>query len=135
MAEMKDFEDLEAHLSRYQPAGPPADLRDTVMARASQVLRGRGLGVRWYAAAAALLVALNLATERYICSRTAPETPWLPPTTSISEYRDVIASLNGLAGEWWKWEALLFVGPRAPALRAPGLRPTTPKDLFQEWER
>jgi len=130
MAEMKDFEDLEAHLIRYQPAGPPADLRDTVMALASQVLRGRGLGVRWYAAAATLLVAFNLATERYICSRTAPETPCLPPATSMSEYRDVIASLNGLAGEWSKWEALLFVGPRAP-----GLRPTTPKDLFQEWER
>ena len=60
MAEMKDFEDVEARLSRYQLAGPPANLRDTVLARASRVSRGRGVGVRWYVAAAALLVALNL---------------------------------------------------------------------------
>jgi hypothetical protein len=133
---MKEFEDLEARLRRHRLAEPPTDVEEALREAGASLVATKRRRSRWLSAAAvAVVFALNLATERYMSSRTVVEIPWPPPASSIGEYRDVIASLNGLAAEWPKWQALLYVGPRAPSLRAPGLRPTLPKDLLKELER
>ena len=130
---MKEFEDLEARLRLHSLAEPPADIGEALREAGASLVAVERRRSRWLSTAAvAAVFALNLAAERYMSSRTAAETPWPPPAVSIGEYRDVIASLNGLAAEWPKWQALLYDGPRALALRAPGLRPTLPKDLLKE---
>jgi hypothetical protein len=75
-------------------------------------------------------VALNLATERYISTRTAAETRWLTPATAVRDYPDLVSALNGFAGQWPRWQALLSIRPRTPRLR-----PTAPADLLKELER
>jgi hypothetical protein len=133
---MKAFEDLEARLREHRLAEPPTDIGEALREVGASLVATERRRSRWLSAVAvAVVFALNLAAERYISSRTAAETPWPPPAVSIGEYRDVIASLNGLAADWPRWEALLIVAPRAPALRAPGLRPMLPKDFSQEMER
>jgi hypothetical protein len=136
MAEMKEFEDLEARLRRHGLAEPPTGVGEALVEAGASLVATERRRSRWLSAAAvAVVFALNLATERYISSRTAAETPWRPPAATPTEYRDLIAALNGLAAEWPRWEALLIVAPRAPTLRAPGLRPMLPKDFSQEMER
>jgi len=131
MAEMKEFGDLEARLRRHSLAEPPANVEEALREAGASLVATERRRSRWLSAAAvAVVFALNLATERYISSRTTAETPWPPPAAPTGEYRDVITSLNGLAAEWPKWQALLSIHPRTPRLR-----PMAPANLLKEMER
>jgi hypothetical protein len=132
MAEMNEFEDLEALLLRHGLAEPPADIGEALVKAGASLLatEQRRRSRRLSAAAVAVVVALNLAAERYISTHTAAETHWLTPATAVRDYPDLVSALNGFAAQWPRWQALLSIRPRTPRLR-----PTAPADLLKELER
>ena len=83
---MKDDQELEDLLRRYEPVGPPASLRARVLAGPTPVRRAWP----WVAAAAALLVAtisLRDAADRAVTSE--------PEDSSSPRTADVLADMMG----------------------------------------
>jgi hypothetical protein len=64
MAEMNEFEDLEAHLRRQQPAAPRPELRNMVLQAARSQRRYRLLWGLAKAAAVLLVLGFSFAVER-----------------------------------------------------------------------
>ena len=96
MADMNEFEDIEARLRRYRPAEPPAKVRATVLGKATQLPRMIPRRRLWrWVAAAVLLIALNLGTEWFMSSRTqvraAPPAREPATTSRVS----LVEALNG----------------------------------------
>ena len=101
MADMNEFEDIEARLRRFQPAEPPAEVRATVLRKVTQLPRMTPRRSLWrYAAAAALVLALNLGTEWWMSSRTqvGPAGPTQAAAAPGSPM--VLEALNGFATHW-----------------------------------
>ena len=101
MADLNDFQDIEARLRKYQPAEPSAKVRATVFEEATQLPRMIPRRRLWrWVAAAVLLIALNLGTEWFMSSRTqvravAPARE--PATTSRVS---LVEALNGFTVRW-----------------------------------
>ena len=101
MADMNEFEDTEARLRRYRATAPSLDVREALLSRAPDVglaLKRRGL---WrYAAAAALVLALNLGTEWWMSSRTRVGAAGPTQATAAPGTPMVLEALNGFAVHW-----------------------------------
>ena len=115
MAEMNQFEDLEAQLRRLRPVGPRKELRDTVLQAAGSRRRYRLLWGLAKAAAAAALLAVNLATDRYSACQLEALTGNVGPSPAVSEARELLRSLNGYASEWFLLAASFPATRRGPA--------------------
>lgn len=96
MADLNEFEDIEVQLRRHHPPGPSAEVRAAVLeeaARLSQVMPRRKL---WrYAAAAVLLIALNLGTEHCVSARLRLGAPVRQESAVTANGLELLKSLNG----------------------------------------
>ena len=101
MADLNEFEDIEARLRRHRPAEPPAKVRTTVLGKAAQLPRMIPRRRLWrWVAAAVLLIALNLGTEWFMSSRT--QVGSASPTQAVAAPGTPMAleALNGFAVHW-----------------------------------
>ncbi len=114
---MNEFDDIEARLRRYRPTGPSLSVREALLSRAPDVgraLKRRGL---WrYAAAAALVLALNLGTEWWMSSRTQVGSAGPTQEAAAPSNATLVETLDGFATHWG-YLAVHWNGyPRTPTL-------------------
>jgi len=118
MADMNGSRDIEARLRRFQPAEPPAKVRATVLGKATQLPRTIPRRSLWrYAAAAALVLALNLGTEWWMSSRTQVGSAGSGQATAAPGTPMVLEALNGFATHWGHLAVQWNGHPGAPASR------------------
>ena len=114
MVDMNDFEDIEARLRRFQPVKPPAELRATVLEAAARIPQRMPRPRLWrYAAAAVLVVALDLGTDHYLSVRIDLGAPVRQESALTENGMELLKSLNG-AG-WPTLALYVSAGPRRPA--------------------
>jgi len=98
---MNEFRDLEAQLRRYQPTEPSAKVRATVFGEATQLPRMIPRRSLWrYAAAAALVLALNLGTEWFMSSRARVGAAGPAQAAAAPSSPTLLETLNGFATHW-----------------------------------
>ena len=101
MADMNDFEDIEARLRRYRPAGLSRPRRAALLEEAVQVSEVVGRRSLWrYAAAVALALALNLAAESYIASHTQFGSSIPTRGRAVASRPRLMGTVNGFATGW-----------------------------------
>lgn len=101
MADLNEFQDIEARLRKYRPAEPSAKVRATVLGKATQLppMIPRRRLWRWVAAAV-LLIALNLGTEWFMSSRTRVGAASRAQSAAAPSSLTLVETVNGFATHW-----------------------------------
>ena len=101
MADLNEFEDIEARLRRHRSTGPSPGVRKTLLARAPDLRRALKRRSLWrYAAAAVLLIALNLGTEWFMSSRTQVRAAGPAREPATTSRASLVEDLNGFTVRW-----------------------------------